>query len=118
MNAMLAGRIRSALESRHDLNVLLATFQDLFLWQMFVVGRVADARDRAFFAQQATKILLIRKIDNQEEILGAAEGFLWPEREVVTPVQAAFVEDVTDLTMSDVDELGTSLGSSNSTEPP
>jgi hypothetical protein len=118
MNAMLAGRIKSHLEACNDLNVLLATFQDLFLWQMFICGRVADARDRTFFAQQATKILLIRKTENQDEILVAAEGFLWPERETVVPTRSAFVEDVTDTVMSDSDGLDTSLGTSDSTKTP
>jgi hypothetical protein len=80
MNAMLAGRIRAVLEACPDLNVLLATFQDLLLWQMFICGRVADSRDRPFFAQQATKILMVRKLENKTSILVAAEGFLWPER--------------------------------------
>jgi len=80
MNAMLAGRIRTVLEACPDLNVLLATFQDLLLWQMFICGRVADSRDRSFFAQQATKILMVRKLENKTSILVAAEGLLWPER--------------------------------------
>ncbi|RDL39320.1 Uncharacterized protein BP5553_03660 [Venustampulla echinocandica] len=82
MNAMLAGRIKLALESCSELNVLLATFQDLLLWQMFVCGRVADERDRPFFASQATKILLVRKLENADEILVAAQEFIWPERRV------------------------------------
>jgi len=80
MNAMLAARIKSALETSSDVNVLLATFQDLLLWQMFICGRVADARDRPFFAQQATKILMVRKLEDQTDIVIASEGFLWPER--------------------------------------
>lgn len=82
INAMLAGRIKLVLESCSELNVLLATFPDLFLWQMFICGRVADERDRPFFASQATKILLIRKLENPDEILVAAEEFIWPERRV------------------------------------
>ncbi|KAE8446673.1 hypothetical protein EG329_011716 [Mollisiaceae sp. DMI_Dod_QoI] len=82
MNAMLANRIKVALELCPDLNVLLATFQDLLLWQMFVCGRVADFRDRPFFAQQATKILMIRKIEDPDEIMATAMSFLWPERQV------------------------------------
>ncbi|TVY12801.1 hypothetical protein LARI1_G008591 [Lachnellula arida] len=90
INTMLAGRIKSALESRMELNVLLATFKDLFLWEMFVCGRVADGRDRTFFASKATKILITRKLEHQEGILGAAEAFLWPERHVSgTPSSAA-----------------------------
>ncbi|KUJ13029.1 uncharacterized protein LY89DRAFT_785555 [Mollisia scopiformis] len=80
MNIMLANRIKTTLEACQDLNVLLATFQDLLLWQMFICGRVADFRDRPFFVQQATKILMIRKIENPEEIMAVTTAFLWPER--------------------------------------
>lgn len=101
MNPMLAGRIKAALEISPDLNVLLATFQDLLLWQMFICGRVADSRDRPFFASQASKILMIRKIEAEDEILLASEGFLWPERLVKLPVRAAtvshFVEQVKEI---------------------
>jgi len=65
-----------------ELNVLLATFNDLFLWEMFVCGRVADGRNKTFFASKATKILISRKLEHQEGILSAAEAFLWPERHV------------------------------------
>ncbi|KAF4627722.1 hypothetical protein G7Y89_g10432 [Cudoniella acicularis] len=82
INPTLAGRIRGTLESCPELNVLLATFQDLLLWEMFICGRVADDRDRPFFASQATKILLIRRVEDANEILKAAEGFIWPERQV------------------------------------
>ncbi|KAG4431942.1 hypothetical protein IFR05_012587 [Cadophora sp. M221] len=82
MNTMLANRIKLSLESCPDLNVLLATFQDLLLWQMFLCGRVADSRDRPFFAQQATKILIVRKTESSSEIMAASKEFLWPERQV------------------------------------
>ena len=80
LNAVLASRIRHALEASPVLNVLLATFQDLLLWQMFICGRVADSRDRPFFAQQATKILMVRKLEDPADIVIAYEAFLWPER--------------------------------------
>jgi hypothetical protein len=80
MNTMLAHRIKTALETCPDLNILLATFQDLLLWVMFICGRVADYRDRPFFAQQATKILLMRKIEDPSGIMAAATSFIWPER--------------------------------------
>jgi len=88
MNAMLASRVKTLLEGCGDLNVLLATFQDLLLWQMFICGQVADARDKPFFARQATKILMIRKIESQKDILSAAGGFIWPERQTNTPGSA------------------------------
>ena len=94
MNPMLAGRIKAALESSPDLNVLLATFQDLLLWQMFVCGRVADSRDRPFFASQASKILMIRKIEGEDDILTASDGFLWPEKLVRLPMRASAVSHI------------------------
>ena len=81
MNSLLANRIKTALESCPYLNMLLATFRDLMLWQMFICGRVADARDRPFFASQATKLLLIQKVNKPVDIIIASEGFLWPERQ-------------------------------------
>ncbi|KAF8850867.1 hypothetical protein BDZ45DRAFT_751301 [Acephala macrosclerotiorum] len=80
MNAMLANRVKTALESCPDLTILLATFQDLLLWEMFICGGVADFRDRPFFAQQATRILMIRRIEDPTEIMAAARAFLFPER--------------------------------------
>lgn len=98
MNPMLAGRIRNGLEKRGDLNVLLATFQDLFLWQMFLCGKVADARDKAFFARQVTRILLVRKISAEVDILAASDSFLWPEKhkEFVLDVKEISSDDSTD----------------------
>lgn len=80
MNAMLANRTKLALETSGEINELLATFQDLLLWQMFTCGRVADPRDRPFFAAQATKILMVRKVEREVEVVAAADAFLWPER--------------------------------------
>lgn len=91
MNAMLAGRIKAALEECADLNVLLATFRDLMLWQMFICGRVADPRDRPFFASQATKLLLVQKVERPVDIIIASESFLWPERQLSLPVRTKFV---------------------------
>lgn len=94
MNSMVAGRIKASLEASPDLNVLLATFQDLLLWQMFICGRVADARDRPFFASNASKILMIRKVENEDEIIVASEGFIWPERLIKLPIRAAGVSHI------------------------
>lgn len=91
MNPMLAGKIRGALEQAPDLNVLLATFRDLMLWIMFICGRVADARDRPFFASQATKLLLVQKVEKPIDIIVASEGFLWPERQPGLPIRTKVV---------------------------
>jgi hypothetical protein len=103
MNPMLAGRIKTCLESCSDLNVLLATFNDLFLWQMFVCGRIADDRDKRFFSSHATKILIIRKLEDVEDILHAAEAFLWPERQVSSTPSDSVVSTL-DSEMIDVDD--------------
>lgn len=91
MNSLLANKIKTALEECPCLNVLLATFRDLMLWQMFICGRVADARDRPFFASQATKLLLIQKVDKPVDIIIASEGFLWPERQPGLTQRTKFV---------------------------
>ncbi|TVY59691.1 hypothetical protein LSUE1_G007748 [Lachnellula suecica] len=103
MNTMLAGRIKATLEAYPDLNVLLATFNDLFLWQMFVCGRVADERDRNFFASHATKILIIRKLEDANDILVAAEAFLWPERHVSSAASSSSASRL-DSEMVDIDD--------------
>jgi hypothetical protein len=90
LNAMLAGRIKIALEESPDLNVLLATFHDLMLWIMFICGRVADTRDRPFFASNATKLLLVQKVEDPVEIVVHSEGFLWPER-LGVPMRTKFI---------------------------
>ncbi|KAL3422887.1 hypothetical protein PVAG01_04634 [Phlyctema vagabunda] len=106
MNPMLAARIKSGLEKSGDLNVLLATFQDLFLWQMFLCGKVANSRDKQFFARQVTRILMIRRLEREEDILPASESFLWPEKSQV------FSPDDGDRTVS---EYGSSQPDSSTT---
>ena len=91
MNALLAGRIKTALQDHPSLNIFLATFRDLMLWQMFICGRVADARDRPFFASQATKLLLSQKVEKPVDIIIASEGFLWPERQTGVRRRMKFV---------------------------
>ncbi len=90
MHAMLASRIKTELEGCSELNILLATFQDLMLWEMFLCGEVADFRERPFFARQATRILMIRKLETKSEIVCAAQEFIWPERHKSTPIQRVY----------------------------
>jgi hypothetical protein len=73
MNVQLAVKIKCALETSGELSVLLATFQDLLLWEMFICGRIAHQRERPFFVSQATKILMVRKLENANDILAAAD---------------------------------------------
>ena len=80
MNSMLARKVKLALETCAELNVLLATFPDLLLWVMFLCGRAAGSRDKPFLAQQVTKILMVRKLEDEKEIISVADAFLWPER--------------------------------------
>ena len=89
MNNMLARKVKVALETCGELNVLLATFPDLFLWEMFICGRAASDRDKPFLAQQATKILMVRKLEDAKDILAASDEFLWPERGTEAPVVTA-----------------------------
>lgn len=89
MNNMLARKVKIALETCGELNVLLATFPDLLLWQMFICGRAASDRDKPFLAQQATKILMVRKLEDAKDIIAASDKFLWPERGTEAPSVAA-----------------------------
>lgn len=93
MNKLLARKVKLALETSAELNVLLATFPDLLLWEMFLCGRAAMPRDKPFLAQQATKILMVRKLEEAKDIVAASDGFLWPERgsKVQTSLTAADV---------------------------
>jgi hypothetical protein len=102
MNVELAVRIKSALETSGDLNMLLATFQDLLLWQMFICGRIAHDRERPFFVQNATKILMVRKLEDANDILAAVDRFLWPEREPAFDAHATGVVSI----WSDIVEIG------------
>lgn len=89
MNNMLARKVKVALETCGELNVLLATFPDLFLWEMFICGRAASDRDKPFLAQQATKILMVRKLEDAKDIIAASNKFLWPERGTEAPFVTA-----------------------------
>jgi hypothetical protein len=89
MNSMLARKAKMALETCADLNVLLATFPDLLLWEMFLCGRAANPREKPFLAQQATKILMVRKLENAKDILAASNKFLWPEKGSQAPLVAS-----------------------------
>ncbi|KAH8779710.1 hypothetical protein F5882DRAFT_147184 [Hyaloscypha sp. PMI_1271] len=88
MNKMLARKVRMALETCAELNVLLATFPDLLLWEMLLCGRAASPRDKPFLAQQTTKILMVRKLEDARDILAASDTFLWPERGALAPLVA------------------------------
>ncbi len=88
MNKMLARKVKVVLETCGELNVLLATFPDLFLWEMFICGRAASDRDKPFLTQQATKILMVRKLEDAKDILAASDKFIWPERGTEAPFVA------------------------------
>jgi hypothetical protein len=93
MYSMLARKVKTALEICGELNVLLATFPDLMLWEVFICGRAANDRDKPFLAQQATKILLVMKLEDANEILAAADLFLWPERGAKAPLATSSTID-------------------------
>jgi hypothetical protein len=88
MNSMLARKVKFALEACAELNVLLATFPDLLLWEMFLCGRAAHPREKPFLAQQVTKLLLMRKLEDPKDIVAASDALLWPERGPKVPLVA------------------------------
>ncbi|KAE9378783.1 hypothetical protein N431DRAFT_499520 [Stipitochalara longipes BDJ] len=88
MNSMLARKVKLALETCAELNVLLATFPDLLLWEMFLCGRAAESRDKPFLAQQVTKILMVKKLEDTKDIVAASNALLWPERGAQAPLVA------------------------------
>lgn len=79
---LVALRMKDQMERATDLNVLLATFPELMLWILFLGGQVAETQRKPFFARQASKILIMKKIEAQDDILKASQNFLWPERSV------------------------------------
>jgi hypothetical protein len=81
MLKLVAGRIASLLErmSAGQQNVLMATFQDLMVWVMFVGGSVAAPREKMVLAQLVSRVLLVNKCESEEGILEASQRFLWPE---------------------------------------
>ena len=77
---LVAMRMKDQMERAPNLNVLLATFPELMLWILFLGGQVAETARKPYFARQASKILLMKRIENQQDILKASQRFLWPER--------------------------------------
>lgn len=71
----------SELEKCPYQNVLLATFQDLLVWVMFLGGSVAGPREKSYLARMVSKILLVNKIEQEKDIITASHRFLWPEVE-------------------------------------
>lgn len=80
MLKLIAMRMKDQMERAPNLNDILATFPELMLWILFVGGQVAETERKPFFARQASKILLMKRIENQTDILHASQNFLWPER--------------------------------------
>ncbi|KAG0648482.1 hypothetical protein D0Z07_5251 [Hyphodiscus hymeniophilus] len=80
MLKLVAMRMKDQMERAPNLNDILATFPELMLWLLFLAGSVAEAERKPFFARQASKILLMKKIEDQTNILKASQDFLWPER--------------------------------------
>jgi hypothetical protein len=81
MLKLVAGRIVSLLQrmSAGQQNVLLATFQDLMVWVMFVGGSVAVPREKTVLAKLVSRVLLVNKCESEEGVLEASQRFLWPE---------------------------------------
>jgi hypothetical protein len=83
MLKLLAMRMKDQMERASNLNYILATFPELMLWILFVAGQVAETERKPFFARQASKILLMKRIENQTDILKASQSFLWPEQTLI-----------------------------------
>jgi hypothetical protein len=77
---LIAMRMKDQMERAPNLNVLLATFPELMLWILFLGGKVAETARKPYFARQASMILLMKRIEDQQGILKASQDFLWPER--------------------------------------
>jgi len=77
---LVAMRMKDQMERAQDLNVVLATFPELMLWVLFLAGQASEVERRPFFARQASKILIMMKIEKEDEIVRASQDFLWPER--------------------------------------
>jgi hypothetical protein len=77
---LIAMRMKDQMERAPNLNVLLATFPELMLWILFLGGQVAETARKPYFARQASMILLMKRIEDQQGILKASQDFLWPER--------------------------------------
>jgi hypothetical protein len=87
MLKLIAMRMKDQMERAQNLNVILATFPELMLWILFLGGQVAETQRKPFFARQASKILLMKRIEDQNNILRASQYFLWPERVAIEEVQ-------------------------------
>ena len=83
MLKLLAMRMKDQMERASNLNDIFATFPELMLWILFLAGQVAEAERKPFFARQASKILLMKRIENRTDILNAYQTFLWPEKTLV-----------------------------------
>jgi hypothetical protein len=81
MLKLVAARIVSIFEKTPpgQQNVLLATFQDLMVWVMFVGGSVAAPREKIYLARLVSRILLVNRWEEERDILSASQRFLWPE---------------------------------------
>jgi hypothetical protein len=60
------------------INILLGTFPDLMLWVLFIGGGVASTPRKVWFAKMATRILRIKKVED-DEVAKTSSYFLWPE---------------------------------------
>ena len=100
---LVAMRMKDQMERAQNLNVLLATFPELMLWILFLGGQVAETARKPFFARQASKILLMKRMEDQQQILKASQDFLWPERHPIEAEEKR-VEDFEDGSFSESSE--------------
>lgn len=80
ITAVLAHRLELGMDLEDaELNILLGTFPELMLWMLFLGGGAARPKSKVWFAKTASKILRVKKIEEETSIATASMSFLWPE---------------------------------------
>jgi hypothetical protein len=77
----IVGRLEFAMDiDDSDLNILIGTFPDMMLWALFTGGGGARKKNsKVWFAKTASRLLRIRKLEDETNIKAAAAAFIWPE---------------------------------------
>jgi hypothetical protein len=80
ITCVLTERLELAMDiADSDLNILLGTFPDLMLWVLFIGGDARTGRPRLWYAKTASRILRVKKVEEEADINAATTAFVWPE---------------------------------------
>jgi hypothetical protein len=80
ITSILAHRLELGMDLEDaELNILLGTFPELMLWMLFLGGGAAWPKSKIWFAKTASKILRLKKLEEETGITAASTSFLWPE---------------------------------------